>query len=486
MTATLLLGDCREVMAGMAAESVDAIVTDPPYGLEFMGKEWDRLGGRPVDTRLIVDPADAMGFQDGGGGNAFSRSRIRNGQGSDPIGQQTWHHTWATEALRVLKPGAHLVAFSGTRTSHRMVCAIEDAGFEIRDSLVWLHGQGFPKSKNLGNGYGSALKPGHEPICLARKPLIGTIQATVERYGTGALNIAATRVGTGADKQAVRFKAEHVRTTLNAARDGSLRQDAGTIDATLGRWPANVCLSEDAAAALDATVGERVSRFFLNVAPDDELSRAFYCAKASRAERNAGLEGMPERRSGTGALRSEQGGEYVIRVNDPDAAVIAAYLTEWRERRGLSRADMDARLGTVTMYSWYEGRPAGTQLPTPETWLLLKDILGFDETHDDEMTVTRTVPHAERDGPVAVKQNHHPTVKPLALMRWLCTLITPPGGTILDPFMGSASTLVAAIALGFDCIGIEADESYLAIAQARVDHAEQHAGFGPLFNQAAD
>jgi hypothetical protein len=137
---SVIVGDCVSVMRDMAAESVDAIVTDPPYGLGFMGKEWDDL----------------------------------------PPGRE-----WADECLRVLKPGGHLLAFGGTRTYHRLACAIEDAGFEIRDCLAWLYGQGFPKSRNMGDGWGTALKPAHEPIVMARKPLVGTVTVAGPYSGYG-------------------------------------------------------------------------------------------------------------------------------------------------------------------------------------------------------------------------------------------------------------------------------------------------------------
>src|SRR5215207_99431 len=149
----VLRGDCRAVMRGMDANSVDAIVTDPPYELGFMGKSWDKSG-------IAFDPA-----------------------------------TWA-EALRVLKPGGYMLAFSGSRTYHRMACAIEDAGFEVRDQIMWVYGSGFPKSKNQGDGWGTALKPAHEPIVVARKPLSErTVAANVLRWGTGAINVDGCRVG---------------------------------------------------------------------------------------------------------------------------------------------------------------------------------------------------------------------------------------------------------------------------------------------------
>lgn len=244
--ATLLHGDCIEVMASMPDCSVDAVVTDPPYGLEFMGREWDGF-------------SDAAAFQE-------------------------WCRRWAVEALRVLRPGGHLVAFGGTRTYHRLAAGLEDAGFEIRDCLAWLYGSGFPKSMNVSkamhlagvddgdaharDGWGTALKPAFEPAVLARKPLVGTVAANVLEHGTGALNIDGCRVGEG------------------------------------GRFPANVVLDPEAAGMLDEAVGERRSgsrragvRKGLGYhgaggdggpaieASSGGPSRFFYCAKASRKER---------------------------------------------------------------------------------------------------------------------------------------------------------------------------------------------------------
>jgi DNA modification methylase len=145
---TLHCGDCLEVMRGMPDCSVDAVICDPPYGLEFMGKEWDKLG--TGDKRRIVVPEAAMGYQDGNGGNAHSRSAVRfTGGPTGARAMQDWHTEWAIAALRVLKPGGHLLAFGGTRTFHRLAVAIEDAGWEIRDTISWLYGQGFPKSLDV-------------------------------------------------------------------------------------------------------------------------------------------------------------------------------------------------------------------------------------------------------------------------------------------------------------------------------------------------
>jgi DNA modification methylase len=317
---TILHGDCRAVMAAMEPNSVDAIVCDPPYDLT----------NRVPDVKKCRDCQRVLGGADGKpdvcprcGGELYNQRSQANGGGGfmgkkwDATGIAFDPATWA-EAMRVLKPGGHLVAFGGTRTSHRMVCAIEDAGFEIRDSLVWMYGSGFPKSANVSkmidkqagaerdvigdsryasrrpnphsddgrrslaggrlmtdttltapatdaakqwDGWGSALKPAHEPIVLARKPLgESTIAGNVLAWGTGALNIDATRIGTGGDKGVwpvtSRVHAPHV---LNASQDGSWATPSET-DNTCGRWPPNVLMDETAAAKLDAMSGESTSR----------------------------------------------------------------------------------------------------------------------------------------------------------------------------------------------------------------------------------
>lgn len=291
----LLQGDCREVLKTLPDNSVDSIVTDPPYELGFMGKKWDASG-------IAYD-----------------------------VGM------WA-EAMRVLKPGGHLLAFSGSRTYHRMTCAIEDAGFEVRDQIMWVYGSGFPKSHNLKGewqGWGTALKPAHEPICVARKQLIGTVAKNVQTHGTGAMNIDGCRVGE--------------------------------------RFPAN----------------------FIHEGLSEEWSRFFYCAKASKNDREEGLDGF-----------------------EPKSTV----------------SNMCS--GSVQKIG------EGTRL----------------------------------DGkPLPKRANIHPTVKPTDLMRYLCRLVTPPKGTVLDPFMGSGSTGKAAALEGFDFIGIDMTPEYIEIAKARIAHGNDNA-----------
>jgi site-specific DNA-methyltransferase (adenine-specific) len=343
---------------------------------------------------------------------------------------------WA-EVLRVLKPGAHFVAFSGSRTYHRMACAIEDAGFEIRDQIMWLYGSGFPKSHDVGKGFdkaagaerevvgvdqhaakrpagrantykgadeyrlgsdanitapatdlarqwdgwGTALKPAHEPIVLARKPLIGTVAANVARHGTGAINVDGCRIAgepvpvmatNGGCKMAFTDRPQEVhRVSMSTA----------------GRWPANVCHDGS-----------------------DEVLEAFAKFAAPGQQGRARTDGSEQGNGVYGALR---------------------HVTNMPEPRGDT--------GTAARF-FYEAKAS----------------------------------KAERGA-----GNTHPTVKPLALMRWLCRLVTPPGGTVLDPFLGSGSTAIAACQEGFSCIGIEQSAEYMTIARARI------AADAPLFAEVA-
>jgi DNA modification methylase len=299
----------------LEADSVDACITDPPYGLQFMGKEWDKLWRNASD-------ADAAFVARTDGTLTSRRRNAPDYSASDPMQMQEWHERWAREVYRVLKPGAHLLAFGGTRTFHRMTCAIEDAGFEIRDCLSWLYGQGFPKSLDVskaidkaagadreivgrshhpryqykrdtpvfsverkgyddgttagtgdaGNitapatdlakqwaGWGTALKPSWEPIILARKPLAGTVAQTVARYGTGAINVDACRIGTDAIMSSgwTGMDARRFREGTRPDDYGGGSREQSTHQ---GRWPANVLLDEQAAQVLDAMTGELPQR----------------------------------------------------------------------------------------------------------------------------------------------------------------------------------------------------------------------------------
>ncbi len=384
----LHLGDCMDVLRTLGDASVDSIVTDPPYHLTT-GKKG---GAGPASVNLE---------------SPYGRSKIGTGfmgmtwDGGDVAMRPA---TWA-ECIRILKPGGHLLAFSGSRTYHRMTSAIEDAGFEIRDQIMWIYGSGFPKSHNLGDGRGTALKPAHEPICVARKPFKGTVAANVMEHGTGALNIDVCRVGeSGATKRS--GQAEYPKKQDGTEdRSGSwARTGHEIVELNVGRWPANVihdgsdevleqfpdAPGQIAAQRQDgAAQGNSVyaALRYVRSAPEPRVeveksaARFFYCAKASRADRNEGIGG-----SDTPAVET-------------DATMRDRETADWRQRNG----------------------------------------------------------------------NHHPTVKPTDLMAYLCRLVTPPGGTVLDPFMGSGSTGKAAIREGFKFVGIDMTPEYVAIAQARIE-----------------
>lgn len=424
--ATLYLGNCLEVLPTLPVNSVDSIVTDPPYGIGFMGRGWDH--GVP--------------------------------------GVEFW-----AEALRVAKPGAHLLAFGGTRMHHRLMVAIEDAGWEIRDTVMWVYGSGFPKSLDVSKaidkaagveflalpasgvgsmgpdgpggynvtknqlrrigeqteaaqqwaGWGTALKPAWEPIIVARKPLTGTVAANVLEYGTGGINVDGCRVECS-DKAI--FPAGVVSDTESKFGNGAglyADRPRPADNNPQGRWPANVIHdgSEEVLAGFPVTgpskrgnkgldtsiqggqfaAGKHVE-FVDKIAGHDDnggsAARFFYCAKASKADRNEGCESLPQRTAGEATGGRQEGSDG---LNSPRAGA---------------------------------GRTNGAK-------------------------------------------NHHPTVKPTALMRYLCRLVTPPGGVVLDPFMGSGSTGKAAVVEGFRFIGVDREVEYLEIARARIEQAYSQA-----------
>ena len=364
MTVRILHGDCRDVLRTLPESSVDSVVTDPPYELTSA-----RPGGRSEATRGKV-MGGFMGMKWDGTGVAFDVE------------------TWA-QCLRVLKPGGHLVAFGGTRTYHRMVCAIEDSGFEVRDQLGWVYGSGFPKSRNLDGewkGWGTALKPAWEPIVLARKPLQGTVAANVLRHGTGALNVDGCRVPGVVESN------PSARGAGNISTSGHKGQADTGLDrvSDVGRWPANILHDGS-----------------------DEVLAAFPQASGAVAP-------------------------VTNRNTDGDATRHA-----YGKYRG-GRATSDQRDGGGSAARFFYCAKAD---------------------------------RADRNEGGA--NNTHPTVKPTDLMRWLCRLITPPGGTVLDPFMGSGSTLKAAELEGFSAIGIELEAEYIEIARRRI------AGDAPLFAEVA-
>jgi site-specific DNA-methyltransferase (adenine-specific) len=298
----LLRGDCLELLPTLEENSIDSIVTDPPYGLQFMGREWDKLWRNDTDAdKAYVEKTK---------GKLTSRQRkLPDYSATKPAQMQEFHYLWAKECLRLLKPGAHLLAFSSPRTYHRLASAVEDAGFEIRDMVSWNFGSGFPKSHNLGNGLGTALKPAHEPIVLARKPLSeSSIAANVLKHGTGGINVDGCRIeATNRPKREVHSMRDDVTyggNSLAGRVDGSLQSSKAVGTTDLGRWPANLIHdgSEEVVSRFPDTGGPHHNgtikrggdRFGgtegdnrIAVAPTDSGSAArfFYTAKADSDDR---------------------------------------------------------------------------------------------------------------------------------------------------------------------------------------------------------
>jgi hypothetical protein len=425
----LVCSDCVEALRAMPAESVDSIVTDPPYELGFMGKRWDASG-----IAYSVD---------------------------------LWR-----EALRVLKPGGHLLAFGGTRTYHRMACAIEDAGFEVRDSLHWMYGQGFPKSLDVSKaidgaagyvrgaapdlrngpntvrgtkgdkfsggyentappdagpvsteaaawaGWGTALKPAHEPIVMARKPLVGTVAANVAAYGTGAINVDGCRVyADWSHEGSVRIGHSHKPAASNGVTGWSV--DHMHADAhPSGRWPPNLLLSDEAAEELDGQSGDLPGRG--NKGPSTVAARVNPNVWGDQTERDCGA-----------------------RYNRGDSGGASRFFPVFKYVAKPDRSERDAGLDDLPARS------------------------GGDATDREDGSAGLSSPRAGA-GRSGGARNIHPTVKPVALMEWLVRLVTPPGGVVLDPFLGSGTTGCAAVRLGFDFIGIEREAEYVEIAERRI------------------
>jgi len=404
-------GDCLDVLATLDANSVHAVVTDPPYDLVEPRASRNFLSGSKGRPRTEEEKQSRRGFM---------------GQSWDGTGVAFQPATWAAVA-RVMRPGAYLLAFGGTRTYHRMTCAIEDAGFIIRDCIMWIHGQGFPKSHNLDGGLGTALKPAYEPIVLAQKPLDGTYATNVQKWGCGALNIDRARIGMSqTDADFIRKTArpnsaghEHIGTVMNRPATPTVNVHAA------GRWPANITLDEEAAALLDEQAGPSVAR---PVRPEN--------IKRSGDGQARGLFGMGSK---------VQTGYYDLDVRVSRFFFVAKPSRAERERGLMSRTAQRVNDGRMT--------PIDNPYQRGET----------------------------------ERVNTHPTVKATALMRHLLTLAVPPGGTVLDPFMGSGSTGVAAVELGIDFIGIEKEQTYMDIAVARITDAElrmEAATVLPLFDHA--
>jgi DNA modification methylase len=473
----LLHGDCLDLLRTLDADSIDAIVTDPPYGLSFMGKRWD------YDV-----PSEAI-----------------------------WR-----ECLRVLKPGGHLLAFAGTRTQHRMAVRIEDAGFEIRDMIAWVYGSGFPKSHN-GPWGGTALKPALEPITVARKPLEGTVAANVLAHGTGGLNIDGCRVAGPPSGLKPYTRAVDQRESQAANH-----ADVTFTDHPAGRWPANLIHdgSEEVLAGFPQTTsgkGGGAGMGFHGGKGDADIERGYGdTGSAARFFKSCQMEmedwllqqSLDQIASAAASPSSACETSIAATVaetkssafNSGASPVIPASIgnsSNCTPNHSPAPADQSENTGTIpTMPTSTElngfARPAivaSTNLGSAEKaaagngpvtgMRFLYQPKASKKDRDEGLDGFEAKPRqtmgsgigGQPDQDMANNKNFHPTVKPTDLMRYLCRLVTPPGGTVLDPFMGSGSTGKAARLEGFQFIGIERDADYFAIAQRRIAEAKAQALF---------
>lgn len=430
------VGDCLQIMRRMQASSVDSIVTDPPYGIGFMGKAWD---GKDIEARMEKRRSFASQCPTAGPNGGHKSAAAAAGKYDlTPKGMrafQDFSAEWGVEALRVAKPGAYLVAFASPRTFHRLVCGLEEAGWEIRDTLMWVFGSGFPKSHN-GPWGGTALKPAWEPIVLARKPLGGTVAANWREHGTGALNIDACRVDGAArparEVAAMRDGVKYSGNALSGRADGSLQSSKAVGETTLGRWPANLLHdgSEEVLFHFPSAPGQQGD---LTGQGPSGLTRNAYGEFNERRVFKARRDGEASAdRRYTGAGSTNFAPLPGMRREHPGSAARFFYCAKAsRKDRNDGCEGLEAR-----PLNWSSGSQS------PGTF--------------------------QSEGTRRASENNHPTVKPTELMRWLCRLVTPPGGLVLDPFAGSGSTGRGAIAEGFRFQGIELDPDYAAIAEARI------------------
>ena len=414
-------GDCLEVMKTLPSESIDSIVTDPPYELGFMGKEWDN-------------------------------TRIANSV-------ELW-----TECLRVLKSGGYLLAFGGTRTYHKMACAIEDAGFEIRDMIEWVYGSGFPKSLNIGKavdklqgnerqvigidksgkssrayqseekttagqykidkgtseweGWGTALKPAHEPICMARKPLSEkTVAENVLKYRTGGINIDESRVDfvSEEDRKESITKNQHADFGTKPMTNNNVYGDYSMLEPKnfnpTGRFPANLIHDNS-----------------------EEVKECFPETKSVKANN-------------------------VQRKDCPNTAMSGRNYARFNEEEGYDDSGNASRFFKSIIYQAKASKSERNKGCEDMEQQITSD--GREKSIDNAFQRGETLRH-----------NNHPTVKPVALMEYLINMVTPKCGVVLDPFAGSGSTLVAAKELGFNFIGIEKENEYIKIIQARINNTQ--------------
>lgn len=432
--------DNREALKELPDNSVDSVVTDPPYGLSFMNKKWD------YDVPSV----------------------------------EFWK-----EVYRVLKPGGHILSFGGTRTYHRMVVNIEDAGFEIRDQIQYIYGSGFPKSLNIGKavdkitkgsseyeGWGSALKPAVEPIVLARKPLSEkSIAENVMRWRTGGLNIDGCRIGYEAGSHPKDLYGESYMKSGHGKANNDLqnisgKERSGVYVNDTGRFPANVILE----CCCDEVIkGE--SHFKMR----NKLNGEDICKDATSYKIGAGVPNYDY--NDKGDIHTNP--DCPCYIMDEQSGVSKSTKMRTGDRESLSffgpkreRAERIENFGDGGGASRFFYRAKVSKK---------ERNLGLDDFEDKKLCQggynSDWSSDKENDiglNKIKIHKNNHPTVKPINLLTYLCRLITPERGIILDPFMGSGSTGVAALLEGFDFIGIELEKDYYNIAKRRIEKYEEY------------
>jgi|TARA_B100001175_G_scaffold317746_1_gene336126 DNA modification methylase len=488
VSSQLICNDCLVAMREMADNSVDSIVTDPPYGLSFMGKQWD------YDVPSV----------------------------------EIWK-----EALRVLKPGGHLLAFAGSRTYHRLAVNVEDAGFEIRDQIMWIYGSGFPKSLNISKaidkaegvesevigigrsgspethltsynmstggssemggeyditkatspkakeweGWGTALKPAHEPVVVARKPIDGTVIENVLEHGTGGINIDGCRIG--AEGGTSRIDGSNAGKERNKLHGGNF----GVQDIGKGRFPANVIMDKEAGEILDEqapNVGNMMSAT-RKTTTSGGTGNSWSTSSKNEGDSNGVFDGLggasrffyqpKQGRFPSNVILDEEAGEALdeqsghLKSGDMDSIAKGGQFNTYGVQQERHTFQIGDEGGASRFF--YCAKPSGKEKEAGLDNFEAQNVSDREDTSKDGANNPRN-----RGG--ILRKNTHPTVKPVDLMRYLCRLVTPPNGITLDPFMGSGTTGIAANLEGFSFIGIEMDENYVKIARARIAHSGEY------------
>jgi site-specific DNA-methyltransferase (adenine-specific) len=510
----LLKGDCLQKLKELEDNSIDSVVTDPPYGIGFMNKEWDS----PKKHRELVEREQKRSEKRHKEGKSPAKGTFSKGvQPGLPIGGakegkwfEEWTEQWAKEAYRVLKPGGYVLSFCAPRMYHRMASGIEDAGFQIRDQIMWVFGSGFPKSHNIGKavdklqgnerevvgtkihsqkgvkvaeerttigagafgepreaditkgnspyeGWGTALKPAHEPIVMARKPFKGSVAQNVLEWGTGGINIDESRIEYVSDYD--KKHQEDIRKGTGTFFGGNGVSKSEQVDMQ-GRFPANFiieCTCENPQTAPAPKSGHwpkgKTKGFgefgggessYEGVGPKEDGTMVIH------TDPNCPCRILDEQ---SGTTKSSKRGAHNNKKTEhtntytPPEAIYGDHNT-YGDTGGASRffycpkASKKDRNEGLDIVEQKNNRPIGTAF-----------------TKDDNLFDQKV-------------NNFHPTVKPTDLMAYLVRMVTPKGGVVLDPFMGSGSTGKASVREGFNFVGIEREDEYIEIAKTRIEHEQ--------------